>query len=167
MHVERMTIVPQDPMPEAFDTLDTSTRDLYANTTGTLLMRYRRNGVSDVGVIADAMDDLRSRQLREGIFAFDSFTQTGSDACSPMSTGAVEDPVRQCVIWSINHYLGLNRYPYVIEKAAAAVREFGTGCGTSAISGGMNMLHRQIEAKLGEWLGKDGSHALPHRVYRR
>ncbi len=141
--------------------MDASSQDIYGNTTGTLLMRLRRSGINDVGVIADAMDDLRTRQLDEGIFAFDSFTRTGSDACSPMSAGALGDSSRECVIWSINHYLGLNRHPYVIEKAAAAVREFGTGCGTSAISGGTNLLHKQIEAKLGEWLGKDGVMLFP------
>jgi glycine C-acetyltransferase len=140
---------------------DGTGEDLYRNTTGTLLMRLRRSGVSDVGLIADAMDELRVRQLEEGIFAFDSFTRTGSDACSPMSAGTLDDPVRSCVIWSINHYLGLNRHPYVIEKAGEALREFGSGCGTSAISGGLNALHRQIEAKLGKWLGKDGVMLFP------
>jgi len=141
--------------------LDVSIDDIYANTTGTLLMRLRRNGVNDVEVIAEAMDALRRKQLEEGIFAFDSFTRAGSDASSPMSAGALEGPSRECVIWSINHYLGLNRHPYVVGKAAEAVRQFGTGCGTSAISGGMNLLHRQIETKLSEWLGKEGVMLFP------
>jgi glycine C-acetyltransferase len=161
MQVERLTIVPPEPRVEVLEPLDTSTQDIYANTTGTLLMRYRRNGVSDVGIIAEAMDDLRRKQLEAGIFAFDSFTRSGSDACSPMSAGAMDDPARECVIWSINHYLGLNRHPYVMARAVEALNEFGTGCGTSAISGGLNLLHRQIEAKLGDWLKKDGVMLFP------
>ncbi|MBZ5509024.1 MAG: aminotransferase class I/II-fold pyridoxal phosphate-dependent enzyme [Acidobacteriia bacterium] len=161
MHVASVVINRESFGSDPIVPLDESVHDIYGNTTGTLLMRLRRSGVNDVGVIAEAMDDLRKRQMEEGIFAFDSFTRSGSDACSPMSASALEDPARECVIWSINHYLGLNRHPFVIQKAADAVHQFGTGCGTSAISGGMNMLHRQIEAKLSEWLGKDGVMLFP------
>lgn len=134
--------------------------DIYENTTGTLLMKLRRNADMTIEQIAEQMDELRQSQLKAGIFSFDSFTSKGSDAHSPMTT-ALDAPSRDCTIWSINHYLGLNRHPYVIEKAVTALREFGTGCGTSAISGGMNALHRQIEAKLGDWLGKDGIMLFP------
>src|SRR6266567_1109177 len=126
MQVSR-TILEHEVLPEPIIPMDATSQDIYGNTTGTLLMRLRRSGVSDVSTIA----------------------------------GALEDPARDCVIWSINHYLGLNRHPYVIEKASEAIREFGTGCGTSAISGGMNLLHRQIEARLSEWLGKSGVMLFP------
>jgi glycine C-acetyltransferase len=37
----------------------------------------------------------------------------------------------------------------------------GTGCGTSAISGGMNILHRKIQAKLQDWLSKESVLLFP------
>lgn len=137
-----------------------SIQGIYSDTTGTLLMKLRQGGESDIDIISEKMDYLRQRQLEEGIFSFDSFTTRGSDAASPMVTRTGEAP-RDCVIWSINHYLGLNRHPYVISRVLEAVKQFGTGCGTSAISGGMNALHREIEAKLSSWLGKDGIILFP------
>lgn len=49
------------------------------------------------------------------------------------------DEFKDCSVWSINHYLGLNRHPYVIEKAKEATELYGTGCGTSAMSGGTGL----------------------------
>ena len=134
--------------------------DTYANTLGTLLLNMRRKGISDVDAWADAMHDLRQRQLAEGIFSYDFFTKTGSDASSPMCV-ALGQPSKDCTIWSINHYLGLNRHPDVVEKVVETVRAFGTGSGTSAMSGGMNSLHRCIEEKLRQWLGKSGVMLFP------
>ena len=45
--------------------------DIYSDTTGTLLMKFKRNGIRDVEKISVAMDELRSKQIAEGIFSFD------------------------------------------------------------------------------------------------
>jgi len=128
--------------------------DIYGDTTGTLLMKLKKDGVQDVDRIAEAMDELRDRQLKEGIFSFDCFTSKGSNAFSNMAASLGEKP-RDCIVWSINHYLNLNRHPYVIEKSIEATKEFGTGCGTSAISGGMSVLHKSIEDRLARWYNKE------------
>ncbi|MBH1929247.1 aminotransferase class I/II-fold pyridoxal phosphate-dependent enzyme [Serratia rubidaea] len=134
--------------------------DIYRNTTGTLLMHLKRSGIRDVEVIAEQMDALRHRQSREGIYSFDAFSCRGSDAASPVATSLEEAP-RDCSIWSTNLYLGLNRHPKVIASAVEAVRQMGTGCGTSAISGGMNILHRKIEATLQRWFNKEAVMLFP------
>ncbi|MBD8453017.1 aminotransferase class I/II-fold pyridoxal phosphate-dependent enzyme [Serratia rubidaea] len=134
--------------------------DIYRNTTGTLLMHLKRSGIRDVEVIAEQMDALRHRQSREGIYSFDAFSCRGSDAASPVAT-SLEDAPRDCSIWSTNLYLGLNRHPKVIASTIEAVRQMGTGCGTSAISGGMNILHRKIEATLQRWFNKEAVMLFP------
>ncbi|AJY13047.1 aminotransferase class I/II-fold pyridoxal phosphate-dependent enzyme [Burkholderia dolosa] len=134
--------------------------EIYKNTTGTLMMHLKRSGIRDVDIITEQMDALRQKQLREGIYSFDSFSCLGSDASSPIATSLNETP-HDCSIWSTNLYLGLNRHPKVIEEVVGAVRRMGTGCGTSAISGGMNVLHRKIEAKLQHWLGKESVMLFP------
>jgi len=127
--------------------------NIYNETTGTLLMKMKKQGNRDVDHISEKMDELRQKQIKEGIFGFDNFTEAGSNAFSDMGTDLSSEN-RECIIWSINHYLNLNRHPTVIEKSIEATRKFGTGCGTSAISGGMNLLHKKIEERLNHWYGK-------------
>lgn len=134
--------------------------NIYRDTTGTLLMKLKRAGITDIDQIADSMDALRTSQKNGGIYSFDNFTERGSDAHARMYS-ELGGQNRECTVWSINHYLGLNRHPDVIEAATNAVREYGTGCGTSAISGGMNTLHKTIEKKLSEWTGKPGIMLFP------
>lgn len=133
---------------------------IYSDTTGTLLMKFKRDGERDIEKISFAMEELRTKQIAEGIFSFDCFTDKGSDTQSNLAIKYGEE-TRDCSIWSVNHYLGLNRHPYVIEKSVEALREFGTGCGTSAISGGMNLLHKKIEAKLRGWLNAESIILFP------
>lgn len=133
---------------------------IYEETTGTLLMKLKREGERDIEKLSSAMDALRQQQIDQGIFSFDCYTDKGSHTHSNL---AIKESAqsRDCIIWSINHYLGLNRHPHVIERAIQAVREFGTGCGTSAISGGMNALHKQIETKLRHWLQAESVMLFP------
>jgi len=117
---------------------------IYGDTTDTLLMKFKRDGERDIEKISFAVEDSRSRQIAEGVFSLDGFTEEGSDTQSNLSIQFGDD-THDCSIWSVNHYLGLNWRPYVIEKPVEALREFGTGSGTSAISGGMNSLHKKID----------------------
>lgn len=117
---------------------------IYEDTTGTLLMKLKKRGVTDLDQLSSAMDDLRKKQLESGIYSFDNFSESGSDALASMSATLEEDK-KSCTVWSVNHYLGLNRHPDVIKASINAIEKYGTGCGTSAISGGMNTLHKKIE----------------------
>lgn len=134
--------------------------DIYSNTTGTLLMKYKKSGIRDIEQISHAMNDLRQRQIAEGIYSFDCFTDGGSNTQSNLAI-ETNGEQKHCSIWSINHYLGLNRHPYVIAKSVAATKKFGTGSGTSAISGGMNALHKQIESRLKSWLNAESIMLFP------
>jgi len=133
---------------------------IYDDTLGTLLLKMRRAGVGSVAEFSEAMHHLRRQQLVEGIFSHAYCTSSGSDAQSYLGCVAGHAP-KDCIIWSINHYLGLNRHPYVIDKVIEAVKLFGTGSGTSAMSGGKNSLHYRIEEKVREWMGKDGVILFP------
>jgi 7-keto-8-aminopelargonate synthetase-like enzyme len=117
-------------------------------------------GVVDVSMVANAYHELKSQQSASQLWCYDNFTEAGSN-----STGLVKSDVhaaeKNCVIWPINHYLGLNRHPLVINAAIEALKMFGTGCGTSAMSGGHSRLHKDLEKRLATWLGKESALLFP------
>lgn len=68
---------------------------------------------------------------------------------------------KECIMWCVNHYLSLNRNINVIEKASQALHQFGTGCGTSAVSCGMSSLHKEIEKRVAKLVGKEEAVLFP------
>ena len=82
--------------------------------------------------------------------------QKGSDTYGIMQHHSTKKE-QEMIIWSVNHYLGLNRHPKVIESSKKAIDIYGTGCGTSAISGGHNQLHKILEKRLSTLFEKEDS----------
>ena len=56
-----------------------------------------------------------------------------------------------------NSYLGLTNHPKVKEAAIEATRKYGTGCAGSRFLNGTLDVHIELEAKLAELVGKEGS----------
>jgi len=56
-----------------------------------------------------------------------------------------------------NDYLGLANHSYLIEKAEAFTREFGTGATASRLICGDYTCHEELEEKLAEWLGHEAA----------
>ncbi|WP_455821276.1 aminotransferase class I/II-fold pyridoxal phosphate-dependent enzyme [Pseudomonas cerasi] len=133
---------------------------IYSTTTGTLMLKMKKAGITDVELISQEMDKLRHQQIEAGIFAFDTFTCKGSDALTEVAD-EIGGETRQCSVWSTNLYLGLNRHPEVIKNVIQAVSTYGTGSGTSAMSGGLCLLHRKIEEKVGKMLNKESVMLFP------
>lgn len=121
---------------------------------GYLMKQLLESGVTDFDSIAEKIHELKVLQNKEKLWSYDRFTESGSATSAKVITES-DGESRDCVLWCINHYLGLNRNPRVIAKAKAALEKFGTGCGTSPISGGMNSLHREIESRIAAMLSKE------------
>lgn len=64
---------------------------------------------------------------------------------------------KNMTIWSINHYLGLNRDEQLINAGIEAFSKYGTGSGTSAMSGGHCELHKEIQHRFSEIFKKEES----------
>lgn len=86
-------------------------------------------------------------------FSFDRFTKNGSDVQSTILSP--DRSVKDCVVWSINQYLGLNRHPKVIKAAVTAAQNFGTSSGTSSMGGGRSELHLHLEERIAQFLSKE------------
>jgi 8-amino-7-oxononanoate synthase len=62
---------------------------------------------------------------------------------------------RDVVNFGSNNYLSLSYHPEVVEAALEATRRFGTGVTGSRLLNGTLPLHRDLEAELADFYGKD------------
>lgn len=120
----------------------------------------QERGIVDITTIADAYHTVKSEQTASRVWCYDNFTDGGSNSSALIRSDA-HSGTKECLVWPINHYLGLNRHPKVIAAATEALRMYGTGCGTSAMSGGHSSLHKQVEKRLAGWLGKETALLFP------
>jgi len=126
---------------------------LGARVLGLVRTELQRSGITDIAAVAEELQRIKEEQARAHLFAGELFTETGSDAAATIVSPLTGER-RDCIVWSLNLYLGLNRNPRIIERAQAALASFGTGCGTSAPSGGLNSLHQQIATRVAAMVGK-------------
>jgi glycine C-acetyltransferase len=123
------------------------------------MKQLESQGITDIETICDHLYDHHTRQIELGLYSNGRYTQSGSDVqAKVISQSGTTD---ECILWCINHYLGLNRNQNVINKVCQAVQEYGTGCGTSALSGGMSSLHKQVESKIKNLIGKESVLLFP------
>ncbi|MCK6549971.1 aminotransferase class I/II-fold pyridoxal phosphate-dependent enzyme [Myxococcota bacterium] len=146
-----------DRSPDAEARVTRAVTDAYksmgARILGQVRMELQRQGVTDVAAVAEELEKVREEQARAHLFASDLYTEHGSDTEASIVSGVTGEG-RDCIVWSLNLYLGLNREPRVIEQTRAAVAKFGTGCGTSAPSGGLSALHDRIARRVAAMVGK-------------
>jgi len=62
---------------------------------------------------------------------------------------------RKVLMFGSNSYLGLTNHPKVIEAAVDAAGKYGTGCAGSRYLNGTLDLHKEFEAELAEFVGKE------------
>ncbi len=62
---------------------------------------------------------------------------------------------RKVLMFGSNSYMGLTNHPKVIEAAVEATRRFGTGMAGSPFLNGTLEIHKQLEARLAEYVGKE------------
>ena len=62
---------------------------------------------------------------------------------------------RDVINFGSNNYLSLSYHPAVVEAAVEATRRFGTGVTGSRLLNGSLPLHRDLEAELADYYGKD------------
>lgn len=125
-----------------------------------LKKQLHADGIHSFEAIADALHQQKQRQHQLGVYSQDRYTVSGSD-CEATVVSPATGQSRESILWCVNHYTGLNRHPRVIQRATEAVRQYGTGSGTSALSGGMSALHKAVESRLATLVGKDRALLFP------
>ncbi len=62
---------------------------------------------------------------------------------------------RKVLMFGSNSYMGLTNHPKVIEAAVEATKKYGTGMAGSPFLNGTLDIHKQLEARLAEFVGKE------------
>lgn len=125
-----------------------------------LKKQLNAEGINGFEAVAEALYQQKQRQTQLGVYSQDRYTLKGSD-CEAIVISPSTNQAINCILWCVNHYTGLNRNPRVIQKVADAVHQYGTGSGTSALSGGMSMLHKKVETRLANLVGKERALLFP------
>jgi len=112
------------------------------------------NGIHDIRMIATEYYEQQRHLDRQQRWSHDRYLKESSGARAEVRTPTAIE-FKDCSIWSINHYLGLNRHPYVIEKAKEAIEIYGAGSGTSAMSGGHCQLHKDLQVRFAKIPSKE------------
>ena len=75
----------------------------------------------------------------------------------PPASPTVKMGGRSLVMLGSNNYLGLATHPRVIEAAARALREYGTGACSSRVLTGTTSLHARLEERLAAFKGAEAA----------
>lgn len=62
---------------------------------------------------------------------------------------------KKILMFGSNSYMGLTNHPKVIEAAVEATKKYGTGMAGSPFLNGTLDIHKQLEARLAEYVGKE------------
>jgi 7-keto-8-aminopelargonate synthetase-like enzyme len=116
-------------------------------------------GIEKLEEIAREYDEQQQYLLNQQEWTYDRYLKNSSyhhaEVCTPFQKSNL------CSVWSVNHYLGLNRHPYVIQKAKDALEVYGTGSGTSAMSGGQCELHKALRERFADLFAKEDALLFP------
>lgn len=105
-----------------------------------------------VGVFAKALDELREAGLLKGERVI-----TSPQGAQIEVGKTLVDPGRRVLNFCANNYLGLSAHPKVIEAAHAAIDARGYGLSSVRFICGTQDLHKTLEARLAEFVGKEDS----------
>jgi glycine C-acetyltransferase len=127
---------------------------------GEVLRYLITENITDLEDRAKIIQDFVDNENKGAGNAHDRYLESGPSTIMNVITENSGNK-KECILWCVNHYLSLNRNPTVIEKACNSLHQFGTGCGTSAVSCGMTALHKQIEKRVAKLVGKEEAILFP------
>lgn len=127
---------------------------------GEVLAYLKKENINGLEERAKYIQDFIDQENMNFGYDYDRYMEYGASNYTNVVTEH-SGTKKECILWCVNHYLSLNRNTNVIEKAGNVLRQFGTGCGTSAASCGMSSLHKEIEIKTAKLVGKEKAVLFP------
>lgn len=120
---------------------------------GSVRQALGKRGTRELDEVAAGVEAALTHLFSIDPWAFHLHLQRGADAAARVV--AESGVVRDCILWTHNMYLGLNREPRVIEKTMQALATYGTGAGASPPVGGFTEIHATLAHRLAHMLGKE------------
>lgn len=120
---------------------------------GSVREALSKRGTRELDEVAAEVEAALQRLVAIHPWAFHLHVQRGADATARVVSSAGTE--RECILWTHNIYLGLNREPRVIEKTIQALATYGTGAGASPPVGGFTGIHDVLAHRLARMLGKE------------
>ena len=121
---------------------------------GLMRTELMRSGVTNLDELAKGVfQGMAEEAAADPLVFYDVFTKHGTDVCSTLIAPSGEEA--ECVVFSQNVYLGLNRDPRVLERVRQAALEYGSGSGCSPGGVGRSTLHVELGNRLAQLLGKE------------
>ena len=113
------------------------------------LMRrdLKSKGITSIRDIAGYFELVMDKQSHNGASSYTRYPNLSSGSEGQI-TDFLSKKSNHCILWCVNHYTGLNRHPLVQKAGKDAIDKYGTGGGTSAVSGGLCQLHIDLMDKL-------------------
>jgi glycine C-acetyltransferase len=135
--------------------------DLEAGVSiGKLREQLSRDGIEKFDEIAERLHEALAEMHEANPFAFEVYSENGVDAEATLVSQA-RNVRRDCILWTHNVYLGLNRHPRVIERASEALRKFGTACGGPPPIAAQSGVHAAVAQRVASMLGKERALLFP------
>ncbi len=130
------------------------------SSMGEVLAHLQKENINNLESRAGYIQGFIDKENKEHGYEYDRYMEFGAANFTNVVTEH-SGSKKECILWCVNHYLSLNRNKNVIEKACNALRDFGTGCGTSAASCGMSSLHKEVEKNVAKLVGKEKAVLFP------
>ena len=135
----------------------------------------RSEGVREDLCLRDALVRGRKLDLQQRVQSFSRFLESQAAQSRQLFMRkvvsaadrevVVEDPytgrLRKMLMFGSNNYLGLANHPYVREKAARAVSEYGVGVGGPPLLNGYTGIHRELEERLAHFKSAEDAILFP------
>lgn len=122
---------------------------------GSVREALSKQGTRELDEVAAGVEAALARLAAIHPWAFHLHLSRGADATAQIVADSGAE--RDCILWTHNMYLGLNREPRVIARTMRALETYGTGAGASPPVGGFTGVHDELARRLARMLGKENA----------
>ncbi|MGR5283504.1 aminotransferase class I/II-fold pyridoxal phosphate-dependent enzyme [Photobacterium damselae] len=123
--------------------------------------KLRSQKINNIDIISSAYLNKQDKLIAQQQWGYDSALIKGSQPRSDIQFSNNEQIKENISVWSINHYLGLNRNKEMMGVAIETIKTYGTGAGTSAMSGGHSSLHKELQHRFSALWNKEETLLYP------